>query len=433
MKIRANARETIAIFGLVVGLGLVFELALFAGSILSTRLRVLLAHPDERAASQLEVEMYQDPVLGRRPRPGVGDRDARGFRNPVALDEATVVCLGDSQTEGYGVRSVEAWPARVGELLSVPTYSMAIGGWGAVEGLHVLDEAIDLRPKVLIYALYAGNDLYDAYGFVYGRGQASRLKSVDPEITRQLREAEAHRPIADITRQGSRRFATGKPTVETGPAGPVPPPAATPITVPNSPRRWLSRNSRLYGLLRGVKNGLLSSGTDWQIAYRLDKEWRRLTQKATESDGYWEVFQRGDVRTILVPQYRMIALDTTDIRIREGQLLTYRAIDEMHRRAAAAAIRFTVLLIPTKSFVHGSLAPELSPNMSAFMHAESRFWSETKDFLDARSIPYVDALGSLRATIESGQAAYPQHYDGHPNAVGHAAIANAVAAYLGTR
>ena len=55
----------------------------------------------------------EDAELGHRPRPDFGDHDGRGFRNPVALEQAEIVCMGDSQTYGRGVQREEAWPQQL--------------------------------------------------------------------------------------------------------------------------------------------------------------------------------------------------------------------------------------------------------------------------------------------------------------------------------
>jgi len=59
---------------------------------------------------------------------------------------------------------------------------------------------------------------------------------------------------------------------------------------------------------------------------------------------------------------------------------------------------------------------------------EEAFWAATKEFLDVRSINWVDALPALRQCLEEGDQPYPITKDGHHNAVGHEAIARLVLA-----
>ena len=150
-----------------------------------------LAAPSPAAAPTLP-----DARLGHRPNPAYPDHDRRGFRNPKALERADVVALGDSQTYGTGVRPEEAWPRQLAATIPLAVYSMAFGGWGPAHSLLLWDEAAALRPAVVVAALYAGNDLFDAFDLVYNRGQLGALMSPDPRIQAAVRAAEKAEPIA---------------------------------------------------------------------------------------------------------------------------------------------------------------------------------------------------------------------------------------------
>ena len=49
-----------------------------------------------------------------------------------------------------------------------------------------------------------------------------------------------------------------------------------------------------------------------------------------------------------------------------------------------------------------------------------------KEHLDSRGIPWIDSLGSMRASLEAGRPPYGMNWNGHPNPEGDAAIARAV-------
>jgi lysophospholipase L1-like esterase len=51
-------------------------------------------------------------------------------------------------------------------------------------------------------------------------------------------------------------------------------------------------------------------------------------------------------------------------------------------------------------------------------------------FLEREGIAQIDALPALRAELAAGRQPYPVTQDGHPNAAGYAAIADAVASAL---
>ena len=50
-------------------------------------------------------------------------------------------------------------------------------------------------------------------------------------------------------------------------------------------------------------------------------------------------------------------------------------------------------------------------------------WSRTKEYLSAAGIRYVDTLPALEDCLRSGRQPYQVSRDGHPNEIGHEAIA----------
>ncbi len=91
--------------------------------------------------------------------------DARGFRNPSALDSATIVALGDSHTYGISVSSEEAWPHILSAQMDKDVYNMGKAGYGPARNNHNLSIAIELEPRWIIFGLYFGNDFYDDFRF----------------------------------------------------------------------------------------------------------------------------------------------------------------------------------------------------------------------------------------------------------------------------
>ena len=106
-----------------------------------------------------------DDRLGERPNPALPDHDASGFRNPLVLEQADIVVMGDSQTYGHSVSRMNAWPTLLSDEIGVSTYNMAFSGWGPVQYYLVADEALALNPRLLVVGLYAGNDFVDAYRY----------------------------------------------------------------------------------------------------------------------------------------------------------------------------------------------------------------------------------------------------------------------------
>ena len=91
----------------------------------------------------------------------------------------------------------------------------------------------------------------------------------------------------------------------------------------------------------------------------------------------------------------------------------------MHQLALRDGIRFIVLLLSTKELVISEQAKALdSLNYHALIRNEQH------------AIEYIYSLPALQAGLQEGDQPYHVNYDGHPNAVGHRVIAEAVRSYL---
>ena len=93
------------------------------------------------------------------------ESDEHGFRNPSPWpDRAEVVVVGDSMAYGYGVASDQAWPTLLDEALPASRV-IALGLPGAVplQYTRYFERfGTPLRPKVLIYTIFLGNDLKES-------------------------------------------------------------------------------------------------------------------------------------------------------------------------------------------------------------------------------------------------------------------------------
>lgn len=128
--------------------------------------------------------LLNDPYTGVRARPlaavneggAKGPTDLLGFRNLAVPNRADVVAIGDSQTYGINVAFEQSWPRVLAENLSVPVYSMAMGGWGAVQYTDMLRKALAFEPRVAIVAFYAGNDAMESFRLAYGVAHWAHLR-----------------------------------------------------------------------------------------------------------------------------------------------------------------------------------------------------------------------------------------------------------------
>jgi len=401
------------------GVVVALELILQSASWFIPTVAVLLSHE-----GQVPVEYrVGDEVLGYRPSPAHVDHDRRGFRNRTAVQHARIVALGDSQTYGTGVEPDEAWPQQLGASTGAVTYNMAFGGYGPTHSLVLLDEALSLSPEVVIEGFYAGNDLWDSYHMVHELRQLPELRSDDPELMRQIDEANRLDPLKARVETLTRIYGQG--TVS------EPQDNSTGRRVLGAGRTLLSEHSKVYGVVRAVRRELAAQKERGKA-----ESWAPLMEKAGSSAGQWEAFESAaGFRTIFVPQYRDAVLDWGDVRIREGHRLALAAIERMHERVRSFGAKFLVVLIPTKELVFEDMVAGAarSKHFSALLEHEKQMWEQTKTTLTAAGIEFVDALPVLKARLIRGEQPYPQSQDGHPNAAGQGAIAQLVADWLAHR
>ena len=95
--------------------------------------------------------------------------DEHGFRNPSPWPKrADIVVLGDSMAFGYGVEDDEAWTALSGRGAAGRSDHQSRSPWsGAAAILRKISEKFGqtLRPALVLFCLFPGNDLGDAESF----------------------------------------------------------------------------------------------------------------------------------------------------------------------------------------------------------------------------------------------------------------------------
>ena len=342
-----------------------------------------------------------DERLGFRPNPNHPENDARGFRNVKALKKASMVALGDSQTQGQGAKLDQAWPQQVAQLADFPVYNMGFGGYGPVHAWLLLNEALALGPEIIVLGLYSGNDLYDCYDLVYERDKISELKTQDQIVLESIRDANNHSALEQQVAKSFHGHDHSKP------------------------RQLLSQWSKIYALLRAVKNEMLF-GDKWEVQ-----------KNRVASNRSYIVFEAGDIRTILTPQYRLTALDLNDPRIQEGRRLTFQVISLMHAETIKHEVKFVVLLLPTKELVYKQILNNITALgdtlYDELINNELKFWEKTKNFCFDQGIECIDVLPAMRQILDAKRNPYASSSDGHPNAEGYRAIANAIIVGLSKR
>ena len=135
--------------------------------------------------------ILKDPYTAVRAKPllpttgAMGPHDILGFRNRQIPNVADIVVLGDSQTYGNNAILSQNWPSYMTEQLVIPpqnVYSMAVGGWGAVQYLEMFSNAVAFLPRVVVVAFYTGNDPLESFNMAYGYEHWKALRP-DPTLT----------------------------------------------------------------------------------------------------------------------------------------------------------------------------------------------------------------------------------------------------------
>ena len=86
--------------------------------------------------------------------------DAEGFRNDTPPGSAEVAALGDSFTDALTLPLELGWPARLEGLTGRSVRNYGVAGFGPQQELRVLqDHVLPRRPRVVVVAFFAGNDI----------------------------------------------------------------------------------------------------------------------------------------------------------------------------------------------------------------------------------------------------------------------------------
>jgi hypothetical protein len=354
-----------------------------------------------------------DARLGTRPNPALLEHDAHGWRNAEHPARADVVVIGDSQTYGSEVTREQAWPQRLAAQLGRSTYNLALGGYGPVQYLRLMDDALALEPRLVLIGLYAGNDLADAYNAVHLRGLGDELLP-DPSARQALETVAAERgDLADAW------LATGRAR-----RGPVRAALRRTLTDP------IEQHSRLFGLWRALVRALSPPGPTPASAGANARPWTYYAQKVAHVEPELLLPVHDDrAGTILTPAARAAVLDARDPRIQEGLRISLAALDLAAHRCAARC-QVVVVGIPTKELVFADLATtnavELPGALTQLLADERGFWSDVQIFLGERRIGFIDTLPALRASLARGENPYAPDWNGHPNPIGNDVIARVV-------
>ncbi|MEM7029616.1 MAG: SGNH/GDSL hydrolase family protein [Chloroflexota bacterium] len=358
----------------------------------------------------------KDKQLGWRPNPQHPDHDHNGFRNKSVPEQADIVAMGDSQTYGMGVLPDQAWPQQLAALDNTTVYNLALGGYGPGHSLVLFDDALDLKPKLIIEAFYAGNDAFDAFQLVYDLKQNPNLKTTDPHEVAAIQQAEQQQSLIEKAEELYQRSTRQD---------------STSLTTVDKAKQFMQNRLMIYHLFIQARNNYLEQSN---TPAANDLRWSIIKQNSFTQNGSRFAFEGGGGRTIFTPDYRLAAVDLNDPRIGEGHRIALEAIGQMKQQADEVDIQFAVLLIPTKELVFKDVVyqelADVPDNYRSLIEKEELFWQESKHFFTGQNITFLDTLPALREVFQQGEQPYQLSRDGHPNHLGHQAIAELVSSAL---
>jgi len=396
------------------------ELALQLASVFFVDVDLITRPPWWRADTSIP-RRVDDDRLGTRGNPEYWEYDARGFRNPSALSSATVVALGDSHTYGGGVNSEESWPSIISAHLGKDVYNMGLGGYGSTQSLENLSIAIELNPKLIIFGLYFGNDFVD--DFAFAQRNDLLLEYVNQDVLAEISKLESQRTIQE---EIGFLFRSGR-NIEEAVANQSPSEVSETAKSPWIIRIWISDHSKLYGLLRTLKNQIASE-TDFNAL--LARDFYRAKEILSERQlPFVSVYDGPTWKTIFTSPYRFGTLDDADPRIRTGIEISKQMLDQMRLRVSERGTKYVVLLLPTKEYVFWPRveSPDEHKLLAELVQHEDRIRNEIKRYMREHGIEFVDPVKELR---ESEHQPYFPDGDGHPNTLGHKIIAEKVLKFI---
>ena len=339
----------------------------------------------------LSLEVVSDPVLGAVPSPSaMAGFDKWGFRNPAVPETADIVAVGDSHTYGNTARMKESWPYVLGKLTGRQVYNMGLGGYGPNQYFYLSKtKALSLKPRMIIWGLYMGDDFEGAYSMTYGLDYWAYLRQLPPQ---KIDPNVWEDPPSDTWFKRT--------------------------------RVWLSRHSLVYQLAFHAGLGDRVKGE-----LQIENAAQLYPGVATSL-----IVPEKNISEAFVPKAVMTRLDLENPSIREGMRITFDLLKQMNEICNQNHIQFAVVVIPTKEMVfsdyleHNPKIP-LDDMIDKLLVDQRAALEQTFKFMTDEHIAYVDPLPALRKA--SGEGLYARSAgDMHPGKNGYRVIAEAVAEAL---
>jgi lysophospholipase L1-like esterase len=331
--------------------------------------------------------------------------DAEGFRNRDVRERFDIAALGDSFTDAMTMEAEASWPSQLEKRMGVAVQNYGTAGFGPQQERLVLqDFVLQHRPRVVVLAYFAGNDLFDAEAF--DQFQRSGVEA---------REAPGWR-IKEVVSRADTWFITSALRASIRWAGkPHDAPLAAAAAEPHEP---------------GIPE---SAGAAFDRGMFTVPIGQRV------------------VRFAFMPPYlNTLNFSESDLRARAGWRLTSTAIHDMRELSRSSGATFVVMFVPFKSqvylplvesaFSHSTLRAALSFYLDIYerpvdldvLH-RNRFAQNAlmRQLCEAEHIPFLDTTAVLEARLQAGENVYFPD-ESHLNEAGEAVVADTLATFLRT-
>ncbi len=350
----------------------------------------------------IEGKLINDPILGQKLAPYTQGHDANGFRNASVPLTVEIVTMGDSQTWGVNAKREESWPQQLSSISGHSVYNMGLGGFGPVQYHVLVSQALSFSPKLIVVAVYLGNDIYDAYSMAYRNENYRNLR--DPKASADLTD-DTVGPRAGVFWNQEKEFHQnfGRGTV-------------------SGWSFWFREHLAVGRLLN--RTGFWPGSAD--VDHEIDRRWAR----SQPNNG--AICEEAGIETVFTTAYRLEGLNLSEPRIAEGLRITKKLLGNMERQAEASKVRLLVLLIPTKESAYaGVMKTAPDPTYGKLIEMERRVRTEIEEECRTQNIECLDALPFLSESLRRGERVYPSTTESHPNARGYFVVASAVHNSLG--
>ncbi|MDP2320978.1 MAG: hypothetical protein Q8O42_16745 [Acidobacteriota bacterium] len=332
--------------------------------------------------------------------------DSEGFRNPVARDRFAIAALGDSFTDAMTMAQEASWPARLEATLGVAVQNYGTAGFGPQQQLMVLKDYVAAhRPKTVVLAFFAGNDIFDAEAFAAFQRSGGTIKRPQPgwRIKDVVSRVDTWFVVSAL-RAGQKLLATQHAAAAAAEPPTAPPSETFPAASPAFDRGWF----------------------DLEVAGRR-------------------------MRWAFMPPYlNTLNFSRADLTARPGWPLTGAAIREMQTVSRSFGAELVVMFVPFKSqvylpLVEASLSKEAIRSAFGFYLESYGRVIEVDRMLANRlaqnqmvaqlcaeaGIPFLDTTPALAARAAAGENVYFPD-ESHLNQAGEALIAEQLAEFIRT-